>query len=48
MMYSILLFCRFERCFLAMVICIIVGLVFVSCSVMVSGFVLMVVVLFIS
>ena len=38
--YSILLFCRFARCCVTMVVCIVVRLVFKPCSLIMSGFVL--------
>ena len=41
---SILLFCRLARCSVIMVLCIVVRLLFIACSVMVSGFVLKIVV----
>ena len=38
--YEVCFFCRFARCFMTIVVCIVVRLVFMSCSIMVSGLVM--------
>ena len=43
-MCSLLLFCRFAKCFVTMVVCIVVRSVFMFCSVTVSRFVIVFVV----